>query len=127
MREPSYLVWIDGNRETVRPEVEHGNISQGYSKLIVRGRSVALIITVYLTLKPSGPVVGYEGNFFVQQSVHVQTKTIEVNALPIRDVRRRFQPVTHRPIQPCRLIGNEAGSLVYGGAIDTVQPEIRTS
>ena len=35
---------------------------------------VALIITVYLTLKPSGPVVGYEGNFFVQQSVHVQNE-----------------------------------------------------
>ena len=35
---------------------------------------VALIVTLYLTLKPSGPVVGYEDNFFVQQSVRVQNE-----------------------------------------------------
>ena len=33
---------------------------------------IALIATLFWTLKPAGPVVGYEENFFVQQSVRIQ-------------------------------------------------------
>ncbi len=35
---------------------------------------VALIVTLVLTLRPKGPPVGFEDNFFVQQSVRIQTE-----------------------------------------------------
>lgn len=35
---------------------------------------VALIVTLVLTLRPLGPAVGYEKNFFVQQSVRIRNE-----------------------------------------------------
>lgn len=35
---------------------------------------VALIVTLVLTLRPLGPAVGYEENFFVQQSVRIRNE-----------------------------------------------------
>lgn len=35
---------------------------------------IALITSLWFTLKPSGPAVGYEDNFFVQQRVRIQNQ-----------------------------------------------------
>lgn len=35
---------------------------------------VVLIVTLVLTLERRGPAVGYENNFFVQQSVRIQNE-----------------------------------------------------
>ena len=35
---------------------------------------VALVVLLYLTMRPVGPSVGYEDNFFVQQRVRIQNQ-----------------------------------------------------
>lgn len=35
---------------------------------------IVLIVTLLLTLKPKGPPVGFEDNFFVQQRVRIQNE-----------------------------------------------------
>jgi hypothetical protein len=35
---------------------------------------VAAIVTLFLTLKRLGPAVGFEDNFFVEQSVRIQNQ-----------------------------------------------------
>lgn len=38
------------------------------------GLFVALIVTLVLTQKPAGPAVGFEDNYFVQQSVRIRNE-----------------------------------------------------